>query len=266
MLPQSLEIARHLSLLCAANSYNFTVKQLVLDLIPAALPTLENFVATRNSEAVSALRAQMFSPKNLPSSNAGAGFRAVSATVIYLWGPSGAGKTHLARALASSPGGVDAVPLCQTTRLADARLIAPHTCYVLDDVHTFADAAQVALFNLINLANQADAPARVIATGPTAPRDLALRPELTSRLGSGLVFQLQPLDDTDKADALRAHAQSRGFALREDVANHLLRHSRRDMASLIAMLDALDQYSLETGREITLPLLRELAQPTLTNT
>jgi chromosomal replication initiation ATPase DnaA len=35
------------------------------------------------------------------------------------------------------------------------------------------------------------------------------------------------------------------------------------MASLMAMLDALDQYSLETGREITLPLLKQMSQPSL---
>ena len=55
----------------------------------------------------------------------------------------------------------------------------------------------------------------------------------------------------------------RGFGLRDDVVAYLLRHSRRDMASLVGMLDALDKYSLETGREITLPLLRELSQPLL---
>lgn len=242
------------------------MKQLVLDLIPAALPTLENFVATRNSEAVSALRALILAPETGSNPITGVGFQQVVPSVIYLWGATSAGKTHLARALAASAHGVDARVLCQTTRAADAAIIAAHTCYVVDDVHTFADTAQVALFNLINLVNQADTGSSVIVTGPAAPRDLALRPELTSRLGSGLVFQLQPLTDADKADALRAHAQSRGFALRDEVANHLLRHSRRDMASLIAMLDALDQYSLETGREITLPLLRELAQPTLTNT
>jgi hypothetical protein len=33
------------------------------------------------------------------------------------------------------------------------------------------------------------------------------------------------------------------------------------MASLISILDALDQYSLEMGREITLPLLKQMTQP-----
>ena len=37
----------------------------------------------------------------------------------------------------------------------------------------------------------------------------------------------------------------------------------RIMASLIGILDALDRYSIETGREITVPLLREISQPSM---
>ena len=39
---------------------------------------------------------------------------------------------------------------------------------------------------------------------------------------------------------------------------NLLSHFKRDMRSLSTMLDALDQYSLETQRPVTLPLLRDL--------
>ena len=47
---------------------------------------------------------------------------------------------------------------------------------------------------------------------------------------------------------------------------YLLTHFRRDMQSLSAMLDALDRYSLETQRPITMPLLRELLQLGLPDT
>ena len=56
--------------------------------------------------------------------------------------------------------------------------------------------------------------------------------------------------------ALAAHARSRGFALADEVSAYLLNHARRDMGSLIAALDSLDRYSLETGRAITVPLLK----------
>jgi DnaA-homolog protein len=219
------------------------VKQLVLDLIPAPLPTFNNFVPGRNTEALQA------------SKDAALG--AAAAKVVYLWGIAGSGKSHLAQA-------VGALPANRLLKPADINDLQPGiNCHALDDVQTFNDAQQIALFNLINLHNQPGSRSSVLVTGNVAPRDLPLRPELTSRLGSGLVFQMHPLSDAEKADALRAHARARSFTLRDDVNAYLLRHARRDMASLISILDALDRHSLETGREITLPMLREMAQPSL---
>jgi DnaA family protein len=211
------------------------VKQLVLDLIPAPQPSFDNFVAGRNQEALAQLRA--------------AASAASTAKVIYLWGPGGAGKSHCTAALALVDG------------WATLDGAAPDECVVVDDADALDDSRQQTLFNLINA--QQTANGRLVATGPTAPRDLPLRRDLASRLGSGLVFQLHPLSDGEKSTALKAHAHSRGFALRDDVLQYLLRHARRDMPSLMSFLDALDRHSLETGREITLPMLREMAQPPL---
>ncbi len=219
------------------------MKQLVLDLIPTPHPTFNNFVRGANGEALeSCIHAAM---QASPNPSTGAVFGAYAAKVLYLWGVSGSGKTHLATALNN----------------------AEKPPVVVDDVERLNDAAQIQLFNQINYVNQPGESGSVVVTGVTAPRDLPLRPELTSRLGSGLVFQLHPLTDVEKAEALRAHARARGFQLRDDVTQYLLRHARRDMASLISFLDALDRYSLETSREITLPLLRAMAdlsaQPSL---
>jgi len=51
--------------------------------------------------------------------------------------------------------------------------------------------------------------------------------------------------------------------LGEEVAAYLLTHARRDMPSLIQALDVLDRHSLETGRAITVPLLKAALQPEL---
>ncbi len=224
----------------------YPVKQLVLDLIPTPLPTFSNFVSGRNREALEATR--------------GAVFGTAVSKVLYLWGPPGSGKSHLVQALGASQGArlLSAVELDRLDGVD-----SEGKCQALDDVHTLSDRQQIALFNLINAVNQPGNGGCVVATGNVAPRDLPLRPELSSRLGSGLVFQLYPLSDAERVEALQAHARARSFTLRDDVIAYLLRHARRDMPSLISMLDALDRHSLETGREITLPMLREMAQPTL---
>ena len=80
---------------------------------------------------------------------------------------------------------------------------------------------------------------------------------------TGLTYRVVPLTDEEKRTALAAHARSRGFAIPDEVTAYLLTHSRRDMGSLIAALDSLDRYSLETGRPITVPLLKAALQPDL---
>ena len=56
--------------------------------------------------------------------------------------------------------------------------------------------------------------------------------------------------------AARCHASGRGFTLSTEIIQYLLHHGRRDLPSLMAIVDALDRYSLQTKRPITLPLLR----------
>ena len=221
---------------------NSVVKQLVLDLIPTPAPTLANFVSGRNVEALAALRDLLESATRVP------------AKILYLWGVPGSGKSHLIRACI----GLGYAALLPDVANGD---LDASSRYAIESAQTLNDNSQQALFDLIN--RQQVSSGHLIASGDVAPRDLALRRDLASRLGSGLVFQLHPLSDSEKAEALHAHARTRGFLLREEVAAYLLRHSRREMASLIQMLDALDQYSLENGREITLPLLKEMSQPSL---
>lgn len=150
--------------------------------------------------------------------------------VLYLWGEAGAGKSHLLAACAG-----------------------PN---VVDDVEALDDAAQVALFSAINEARQAGG--RVLAAGKAPPAQLPLREDLKSRLAWGLVYQVKPPSDEERALYLHAEANRRGLRLPEEVASYLLTRMRRDLRSLTAVLDRLDRASLELKRPITLPLLRDV--------
>jgi len=50
--------------------------------------------------------------------------------------------------------------------------------------------------------------------------------------------------------------------LADDVPAYLLTHFRRDMPSLMALLDELDRFSLEQKRAVTRALLRTMLQQT----
>ena len=211
------------------------MRQLSLAIQRAPEPAFANFVPGANVELLARLQ------------QAAAG--APGEAVIYLWGEPGSGRTHLLRA--SVAAAAEAAYFCAPCALrgARARLLA------IDDVHRLAEGDQIELFHLINRAR--DGAGIVLAAGDAPPAQLALREDLRSRLGWGLVYQAHALSDADKALWLSTEAARRGLRLPDEVAWYLLTHVRRDMPSLNAILEHLDRYSLERHRPVTLPLVRD---------
>jgi DnaA-homolog protein len=175
---------------------------------------------------------------------------AAPARIVYLWGEAGSGRTHLLTALAAAGQGV-AWTSTATPEQPGLTLV--------DDVDALDAAAQVALFNRLN-AVRAQSDAACLVTGPLPPSKLMLRDDLRTRLAWGLVYQLHPLNDDEKAAALRAHAAATGLALPGDVLATLLARLPRDMRTLVAALDALDAFALARKRPLTPGLLREWLQ------
>jgi DnaA family protein len=197
------------------------MQQLLLELAPPPLPTLENFSPGRNLAALKALQEAL----------------AEGERFVFLWGPEGSGKTHLLRAF------------------SQAAAAAKREAASADDVARLSEAEQVGLFDLCNRLRASGG--SLAASGNAPPAQLPLRADLRSRLASGIVLQLHPLSDADKAAALSAHAAERGMSLDRELIAYLLSHFDRDMGTQIALLDALDRYSLQRKRPVTLPLLKE---------
>ena len=218
------------------------MQQLLLNLDTASVPTLETFVPGQNAEVLHLLR-------QMASGNSADRF-------VYIWGDAAVGKTHLLRAMSQ---------LCPARFLDPSSPVpefvwTPDTVlYLVDDCDRLSGEQQIAAFNLFNQIRDSGT-ACMISSGATSPLALPLRDDLKSRLCWGLVYQIHGLTDEEKIDALTEHARSRGFTLSQGVLPYLITHYRRDMHSLSTMLDALDRYSLQTKRTITLPLLHDLLQ------
>ena len=208
------------------------MRQLLLEFDRAPAPTFANFVTGANAELSHALE----------SATRGA----FAERVIYVWGEKGAGKTHLLRAFAAT------APDARYVAAADLDDDAMRGVLAVDDIERLAPERQVALFNAFN----ERAFEFLIVSASSSPRDVAIRRDLATRLATGLTYRVFPLTDEEKGAALAAHAKTRGFAIPDDVTSYLLTHARRDMGSLMAALDAIDRYSLETGRPVTVPLLK----------
>ena len=219
-----------------------TLKQLAFDFSIATPPTLENFVVGCNAELVATLRAVVSGERR--------------EHFVYVWGAIASGRTHLLKATIAAlqrAGVASAYYAADSVLAADARAL---TVVAVDDVDRAGEDTQVELFTLYNALRENGG--TLVAAGSVAPAQLGLRPDLQSRLAWGLVYEVHALTDVEKTRALVDRAEARGFTLQPDVSQYLLTHSRRDMPALLATLDALDRYSLEAKRPVTVPLLREL--------
>lgn len=210
------------------------MRQLILDLLPATPPSLDNFVPGGNGETLAALTGWLAGERLDPS--------------FCLWGEPGSGKTHLLQA-----SGFDLVDAGTDPDLATA----PESDQLaVDRVEALSEAGQIALFNHFNRIRMGGG--RLLTAVRQPPAHLAVREDLRTRLGSGLIYRLLPLSDEEKAAALAAQARERALKMAPEAINYLLRHAPRDMRILSAVIVALDRYSLEHKRPITLPLLREV--------
>jgi len=202
------------------------LRQLLLDIQPLAPATLDNFIAGSNQEALHSL--------NMAIDGAN------EARFIYLWGAPGSGKSHLLQA-------------CNDLALARNLPLS-----VVDNVNALDEEAQIELFNYFNQLRASGG--ILITSGNAAPTQMGLRDDLATRLAWGLVYQLHPLSDEEKAKALKTHAKERGMKLPDEVVDYCLRYLRRDLPTLMAVLNALDQWSLTEKKPVTVPLLKKLLQ------
>ncbi|CAM3833131.1 Chromosomal replication initiator protein DnaA OS=Castellaniella defragrans (strain DSM / CCUG 39792 / 65Phen) OX=1437824 GN=BN940_15131 PE=4 SV=1 [Castellaniella denitrificans] len=220
-------------------------QQLLLDILPGTMPSLDGFVAGANQAALEAVRGL------------------APGRAVYLWGGVGSGRSHLLRARAQGAGChyLDARSPAQRLHALATDEDQALSLVAVDDVADLNPAAQAALFALFNRwRTAAGTPGAfaLLTAGDRAPLTMPLREDLRTRLGWDLVYRLEQLSDEDRAQALRDRAQQRGLQLSDEVLRWILTRCDRDMERLAALVDTLDQYSLARHRPITLPLLKDL--------
>jgi DnaA-homolog protein len=220
------------------------MRQLALQLSAQPEASFVNFVPGRNAELLGVLR-------TLASGQGRERF-------VYLWGAPGSGRGHLLQAFvsAAAAAGKRASQLVAPVAASALAALEGDDVVGLEAVEHLDGEAQRALFGLYNRVREGGG--ALVASGESAPAGLALRSDLATRLAWGLVYEVHALSDEEKAQAMSARAAQFGFVLPLEAQTHILRHGKRDLPSLLALVDLIDRHSLAAQRAVTLPLVREV--------
>jgi DnaA family protein len=225
---------------------------MALPLAHADKASFENYWVGHNSELVTAIRAsvEIGEPK-----------------VLYFYGPAGAGKSHLL--FAAMRLAKDEIINTSFLSLNDP-FVNPEMLSVVDVEHVVCvdniqswageQAKERALFTLFEQIKHAGGQLLVSSTQPPEQAGFELR-DLISRLSSGLIYPLLHLNEAQQLEAIKLRASQRGLSISDETVKYLISRSSRDTSELFAILDKIDQASLEEKRRITIPFLQSLFKP-----
>lgn len=201
-------------------------------------PTFDNFIAGVNGQALAVIRemAQDRGPR-----------------FLYLHGPMGVGLTHLLTAF--DPEGMRAG---ERVPAFDGR----KRRYAVDDIDLLDDSAAAELLALQENVYASEG-ARLVCAAHCPLHALRLPEAVKSRLQSGLIYAVEPLNEADRFRELRRLAALRGMTLTRDMEAWMSLHLPRDMRTLTRVLDVVNQLSLHDKRRVTLGLIREAAALTI---
>ncbi|WP_439239964.1 DnaA inactivator Hda [Lonepinella sp. BR2474] len=213
--------------------------------------TLENFYGDNNLLLLNSLH------KN---------FQQLQQPFFYIWGTASSGKSHLLKAvtnyiLAENRRSIY-VPLSKYAYFSTAVLdnLEQQDVICLDDLQAVIGHHdwELAIFDLFNRIKEKGT-ALLLISSDQSPTSLPVKlPDLASRLRWGEIYQLHPLNETQKIQALQQNAHQLGIELPEDTANFLIKRLDRDMHSLFTAVAKLDKASLQAQRKLTIPFVKEI--------
>lgn len=202
---------------------------------------------------------------------------------LFIYGGVGLGKTHLLQAIGNAALAIyPGLRFCYTpaealfleliqaigrnTRVEFKNKYRGLDLLLLDDVHYLIgkESLQEEIFYTFNALQ--DAGSQVVFTSDRPPKDIpTLQERLISRLGSGLVVDIQPPDLETRVAILLQKAKLEGFNLPEEIAVYIAARVRSNIRTLEATLVRLMALHSLTGRRLDTQLadeaLRDLVLP-----
>ncbi|MFN3586517.1 MAG: HdaA/DnaA family protein, partial [Moraxellaceae bacterium] len=176
------------------------------------------------------------------------------ASLLYVHGPAGHGRSHLLAALcvAAEAEGLPAMvlPLPELVACGPGVLegIEGPGLLALDDIEAVAGhpAWEEGLFHLVN--RQRGAGGRLVFSAAAPPRQLGLGlPDLVSRLAQAPVWAMPLPDEASHEALIEAASRRRGWVLEPAARRYLALRLPRAPGRLLACLEQIDRASLASG-------------------
>lgn len=175
------------------------------------------------------------------------------APALVLHGPSGSGKSHLARVFAAHA--LAPVIDCDQGAFIDPpSLLDGVDAVVIDDADRLGD--DVALFHLYNLAKERGC--SILITCAQEPIEWVRLADLSSRLKAAPLVSIGAPDDAVMAALLIKMFADRQLKVGVEVIGYLLRHMERSHAAARLVVEAADHLSLARQRPVTVHLVRQV--------
>ncbi len=202
---------------------------------------------------------------------------------LFIYGGVGLGKTHLLQAIGNAALAIHhGIRLCYTpaealfleliqaigknTRLEFKEKYRGLDLLLLDDVHYLVgkESLQEEIFYTFNALQ--DAGSQVVFTSDRPPKDIpTLQERLISRLGSGLVVDIQPPDLETRVAILLQKAKQEEVQLPQEIACYIAQRVRSNIRTLEACLVRLIAMHSLNGAPITIGLaeaaIKDLVHP-----
>ena len=175
---------------------------------------------------------------------------------LAICGPPGCGKTHLAHVFCARSEAL----ILRPNALAHAGppdLLGQTRACVIEDADRALELDEQALLHLYNYVVEVGG--HILVTGRQPPARWPIRlADLSSRLAAmPMVVLSEPEDELFRAILVKLFAE-RQLCVGPEVVDYLVRRMERSFSASHRTVALIDRHALASGRNITLPLIREL--------
>lgn len=173
---------------------------------------------------------------------------------MMIYGPSGCGKTHLAKYWQKRmDASIMSASALDESRLAVEILQEKHNI-ILEECHSIQD--ERAWFHVFNMAKEANVALLMTSRKSPEEQNIAL-PDLRSRLSTVPAVEIEMPDQELVQMLILRYCAKHQLSIDGQVIEYIAMRVERSYEALEGVMNKINQKSLEKGKKITIPFVRD---------